>query len=158
LKPGTRFPEYSIGRVVVKQSERGTGLGIEMMEEAKRLYCKRVGRHKNQNQRAKLPAAVLRKPRFRNCDRNVSGRRNPAFWNVIPGERLDSNQMIFRLIFTRIFTVVIFLISIQQVGSANEKDSVVQHIFTLIYNQQFTGAEKALNLQSTQMEPFWFMF
>ena len=36
LKPGTRFSEYSIGRVVVKQSERGTGLGIEMMEAAKR--------------------------------------------------------------------------------------------------------------------------
>lgn len=35
LKPGTRFPEYSIGRVVVKQSERGTGLGIAMMEAAK---------------------------------------------------------------------------------------------------------------------------
>ena len=35
LKPGTRFPEYSIGRVVVKASERGTGLGIQMMEEAK---------------------------------------------------------------------------------------------------------------------------
>lgn len=36
LKPGTRFPEYSIGRVVVKQSERGTGLGKLMMEEAKK--------------------------------------------------------------------------------------------------------------------------
>ncbi len=35
LKPGTRFLEYSIGRVVVKLSERGTGLGIEMMNEAK---------------------------------------------------------------------------------------------------------------------------
>lgn len=35
LKPGTRFSEYSIGRVVVKQSERGTGLGIEMMNAAK---------------------------------------------------------------------------------------------------------------------------
>jgi len=35
LKPGTRFSEYSIGRVVVKQSERGTGHGIEMMEAAK---------------------------------------------------------------------------------------------------------------------------
>jgi ElaA protein len=34
LKPGTRFPDYSIGRVVVDQSERGTGLGIRMMEEA----------------------------------------------------------------------------------------------------------------------------
>lgn len=35
LKPGTRFSEYSIGRVVVKQSERGAGLGIELMNEAK---------------------------------------------------------------------------------------------------------------------------
>ena len=35
LKPGTRFTDYSIGRVVVKESERGTGLGIKMMEEAK---------------------------------------------------------------------------------------------------------------------------
>lgn len=35
LKPGTRFPDFSIGRVVVKESERGTGLGIVMMEEAK---------------------------------------------------------------------------------------------------------------------------
>ncbi len=35
LQPGTRFLEYSIGRVVVKQSERGTGLGIEMMNKAK---------------------------------------------------------------------------------------------------------------------------
>ena len=37
LKPGSRFSDYSIGRVVVKQSERGTGLGIQMMEEAKRF-------------------------------------------------------------------------------------------------------------------------
>ena len=35
LKPGSRFTDYSIGRVVVKESERGTGLGIQMMEEAK---------------------------------------------------------------------------------------------------------------------------
>lgn len=35
LKPGTRFPDYSIGRVVIDQKERGTGLGIKMMEEAK---------------------------------------------------------------------------------------------------------------------------
>jgi len=35
LKPGSRFADFSIGRVVVKESERGTGLGIRMMEEAK---------------------------------------------------------------------------------------------------------------------------
>ena len=63
--------------------------------------------------------------------------------------------MNFRLTVARFFTFVIFLISVQQVGSANEKDAVVQHIFTLIYNQQFTEAEKTLNLQSTKLEPFW---
>jgi len=43
LKPGTRFSEYSIGRLVVRQSERGTGLGKEMMEEAKRYIVKEWG-------------------------------------------------------------------------------------------------------------------
>ena len=36
LKPETRFPEYSIGRVVVKSTERRKGLGIQMMIEAKK--------------------------------------------------------------------------------------------------------------------------
>lgn len=40
LKPGTRFPEYSIGRLVVKQTERGTGLGMIMMQEAKDYILK----------------------------------------------------------------------------------------------------------------------
>lgn len=40
LKPGTRFSEYSIGRVVVKQSERGTGFGIELMNEAKNFILR----------------------------------------------------------------------------------------------------------------------
>lgn len=35
LKPGTRFSECSIGRVVVKKTERGKGTGIQMMKEAK---------------------------------------------------------------------------------------------------------------------------
>ena len=43
LKPGTRFPDYSIGRVVVNQSERGTGLGIEMMKEAKTFILNKWG-------------------------------------------------------------------------------------------------------------------
>ena len=46
LKPGTRFSEYSIGRVVVRQSERGTGLGKEMMEEAKRYIVNEWGAEK----------------------------------------------------------------------------------------------------------------
>lgn len=36
LKPGSRFSDFSVGRVVVKLSERGTGTGIRMMNEAKR--------------------------------------------------------------------------------------------------------------------------
>lgn len=40
LQPGTRFKDYSIGRVVVKKSERGTGLGFKMMEEAKAFILK----------------------------------------------------------------------------------------------------------------------
>jgi len=43
LKPGTRFPDYSIGRVVVIQSERGTGLGVEMMEAAKNFILEEWG-------------------------------------------------------------------------------------------------------------------
>ena len=43
LNPGTRFSDYSIGRVVVKKSERGTGLGIEMMEAAKKYIAKEWG-------------------------------------------------------------------------------------------------------------------
>jgi ElaA protein len=43
LKPGTRFPYYSIGRVIVNKSERGTGLGIEMMKEAKTFILNMSG-------------------------------------------------------------------------------------------------------------------
>jgi ElaA protein len=43
LQPGTRFSEYSIGRVVVKQSERGIGLGIKMMEAAKNYMVNEWG-------------------------------------------------------------------------------------------------------------------
>lgn len=41
LKPGSRFQDYSIGRVVVKETERGTGLGIRMMEAAKRYILEK---------------------------------------------------------------------------------------------------------------------
>ena len=40
LKPGTRFPDYSIGRVVVEITERGKGVGINLMEEAKKYMVK----------------------------------------------------------------------------------------------------------------------
>lgn len=34
LPPGTRFPAYSIGRLVVKKNMRNTGLGKEIMQRA----------------------------------------------------------------------------------------------------------------------------
>ncbi len=43
LKPGTRFPDCSIGRVVVKQSERGKSIGIEMMGAAKKYIVNEWG-------------------------------------------------------------------------------------------------------------------
>ena len=43
LGPGTRFADFSIGRVVVKESERGTGLGIELMEAAKNYIINELG-------------------------------------------------------------------------------------------------------------------
>jgi ElaA protein len=43
LKAGTRFPDFSIGRVVVKESERGNGLGIELMEAAKKYIINGLG-------------------------------------------------------------------------------------------------------------------
>jgi ElaA protein len=46
LKPGTRFSEYSIGRVVVKQSERGIKVGIQMMNEAKNYILNKWGAKK----------------------------------------------------------------------------------------------------------------
>lgn len=46
LKPGTRFADFSIGRVVVKESERGTGLGIELMEAAKNYIISKLGARK----------------------------------------------------------------------------------------------------------------
>ncbi len=46
LKSGTRFPYCSIGRVIVKESERGTGLGIQMMEESKTFILTKWGAEK----------------------------------------------------------------------------------------------------------------
>lgn len=43
LKPGTRFADFSIGRVVVKETERGTGLGIALMEAAKNYIINEFG-------------------------------------------------------------------------------------------------------------------
>jgi ElaA protein len=41
LQPGTRFTDFSIGRVVVKQNMRGTGLGSRMMEAAKKFMMEK---------------------------------------------------------------------------------------------------------------------
>jgi tetratricopeptide (TPR) repeat protein len=63
--------------------------------------------------------------------------------------------MNLRLNLTRIFIAVIFLISIHLVGYTNENDSTVNRIFTLIYNQQFSDAEKSLEENINQLQPFY---
>ena len=37
LAPGVKYPEHAVTRVVVKATERGTGLGYDLMREAMRL-------------------------------------------------------------------------------------------------------------------------
>lgn len=46
LKPGSRFADFSIGRVVVKESERGKGFGIQLMEAAKKYIINELGASK----------------------------------------------------------------------------------------------------------------
>jgi ElaA protein len=41
LKPGTRFPVYSIGRVVVKKEERGKSLGKQIVQKAIQLILQK---------------------------------------------------------------------------------------------------------------------
>ena len=43
LKAGSRFPDCSIGRIVVKESERGSGFGIKMIDEAKNFILNEWG-------------------------------------------------------------------------------------------------------------------
>lgn len=56
----------------------------------------------------------------------------------------------------RILIIVILLTSFYSPGFSNENDTTIQRIFTLIYNQQFTDAEKALEEKNTQIEPFFY--
>jgi len=57
---------------------------------------------------------------------------------------------------SRISLIVIFLTSFYSVCLATENDTLVQRIFTLIYNQQFTEAEKSLEEEKMQIEPFYY--
>ena len=64
--------------------------------------------------------------------------------------------MNFKSILLRITVIAFFLFSMHQNAFTSEPDSTVQIIFTLIYNQQFSEAEKALALHSPQLEPFYY--
>ena len=50
---------------------------------------------------------------------------------------------------------VILLISNLPNGFSNENDSTVNRIFTLIYNQKFAETEIALEINQTQIDPFY---
>lgn len=64
--------------------------------------------------------------------------------------------MKFKSATTRIFILVISLISFQKIGYATENDSTFNRIFTLIYNQQFSEAEVSLEEQISNLEPFYY--
>lgn len=48
-----------------------------------------------------------------------------------------------------------FILSLFQSSSSSINDTTVQQIFKLIYNQQFTEAEKALERNKAQIDPFY---
>jgi hypothetical protein len=50
---------------------------------------------------------------------------------------------------------VVSMISFSQVGFSTKKDTTVQNIFTLIYNQQFAEAEKALEQKNASVDLFY---
>lgn len=56
---------------------------------------------------------------------------------------------------SRIILIAIILTPFYSTCMSSEKDITVQQIFTLIYNQQFTEAEKVLESNKTQIDPFY---
>ncbi len=55
----------------------------------------------------------------------------------------------------RFLVIVVLMISFLPAGFSAEKDTTVQNIFTLIYNQQFSEAEKALEQKNASVDPFY---
>lgn len=56
---------------------------------------------------------------------------------------------------SRIILIAIILTPFYSTCMSSEKDITVQQIFTLIYNQQFAEAEKVLESNKTQIDPFY---
>ena len=55
----------------------------------------------------------------------------------------------------RIFVIFIFLLTFQTKSSSAEENAAEKHIFSLIYNQQFSEAEKLLQTEQNQLNPFY---
>ncbi|HPE76628.1 MAG TPA: hypothetical protein PLC80_11110 [Draconibacterium sp.] len=55
----------------------------------------------------------------------------------------------------RFSVIVVFMFSLLPAGFSAERDTTVQSIFTLIYNQQFIKAEKALEQKNSNVDPFY---
>lgn len=56
----------------------------------------------------------------------------------------------------RVFLIAVFLVSFQLSGFSDEKDSIVNSVFTFIYNQQFNQANTLLAEQKEQLDPFYY--
>lgn len=61
----------------------------------------------------------------------------------------------FHLVFLRILMIVILLGLFQFSGFSNKKESTVNCIFALIYNQQFDAAENMLATEKDVLDPFY---
>lgn len=59
--------------------------------------------------------------------------------------------MVSRFVFT-----IVFITSFQSLGFSTEKDSIVNSIFTSIYNQQFIRADSLLSEQKEQLDLFYY--
>jgi len=56
----------------------------------------------------------------------------------------------------RLLSVVIFVLFLQSNSFANERDSLVYRIFNNIYNQNFNQAQRLLEENKSQLDPFYF--
>lgn len=56
----------------------------------------------------------------------------------------------------RFSLIVVLMISVLPTAFSVEKDTLVLNIFSLIYNQQFTEAEKTLELKNAQIDQFYY--
>src|SRR5665811_916217 len=69
---------------------------------------------------------------------------------------IGKSQCNLKSMVSRFILLVVFLTSFQRLGFSTEKDSIVNSIFTSIYNQQFIRADSLLSEQKEQLDLFYY--